>query len=97
MSAIAIPAQAGRVLSATDPDRAAAVLQTIEEAASRTLAEMRAMVGVLRDGTEPDLAPQPGVADIQRLARDVHGRHAARYRCRGGWTRRPAAPSASEP
>jgi signal transduction histidine kinase len=35
VSAIVIQAQAGRVLSATDPERAAAVLQTIEEAASR--------------------------------------------------------------
>ncbi len=32
------------------------------------------MVGVLRDGEEADLAPQPGVADIERLARDAaHG------------------------
>jgi signal transduction histidine kinase len=30
---------------------------------------MRAMVGLLRDGAEPGLAPQPGVADIERLAR----------------------------
>ena len=49
-------------------------LEVIEEAASRTLVEMRAMVGVLRDGEEPDLAPQRGVADIERLARDAaHG------------------------
>ena len=34
----------------------------------------RAMVAVLRDGAEPDLAPQPGVADIERLARDTGGR-----------------------
>ena len=46
---------------------------TIEEAASRTLEEMRAMVGVLRDGAEPDFAPQPGVADIEQLARSVGG------------------------
>ena len=43
-------------------------LEVIEEAASRTLAEMRTMVGVLREGEEPDLAPQRGVADIERLA-----------------------------
>ena len=49
-------------------------LEVIEEAASRTLAEMRTMVGVLRDGDEPDRAPQRGVADIERLARDAaHG------------------------
>ncbi|QJY45261.1 sensor histidine kinase [Pseudonocardia broussonetiae] len=71
VSAIAIQAQAGRALAASHPDRALATLETIEEAASRTLEEMRAMVGVLRDGTEPDLAPHPGVADIGRLARSV--------------------------
>jgi signal transduction histidine kinase len=73
VSAIAIQAQAGRALAASHPDRALATLETIEEAASRTLEEMRAMVGVLRDGTEPDLAPQPGVADIEQLARSGGG------------------------
>ncbi len=74
VSAIAIQAQAGRALAESHPDRALATLETIEEAASRTLEEMRAMVGVLRDGAEPDLAPQPGVADIERLARTVGGK-----------------------
>ena len=73
VSAIAIQAQAGRSVAAAHPDRAAAALATIEETASRTLAEMRAMVGVLREGTEADLAPQPGLADIERLARGVGG------------------------
>jgi hypothetical protein len=39
VSAIAIQAQAGRAMAAYDPDRALAVLETIEEAASRTLQE----------------------------------------------------------
>jgi signal transduction histidine kinase len=73
VSAIAIQAQAGRAMAAVDPERALTVLETIEEAASRTLEDMRAMVGVLRDGTEPDLAPQPGIDDVERLARDVGG------------------------
>lgn len=69
VSAIAIQAQAGRTLATEHPGRAADALENIEEAASRTLAEMRAMVGVLRTGEEADLAPQPGLADIERLAR----------------------------
>jgi len=69
VSAIAIQAQAGRALSAADPVRALATLVTIEEEASRTLKEMRALVGVLRDGTDADLAPRRGLADIERLAR----------------------------
>jgi signal transduction histidine kinase len=35
---------------------------------------MRTMVGVLRDGAEADFAPQPVVADIEHLARQVGGR-----------------------
>lgn len=67
VSAIAIRAQAGRVVAASDPAAALDALAVIEDEASRTLAEMRAMVGALRHGEEPDLAPQRGVADIERL------------------------------
>lgn len=73
VSAIAIQAQAGRAVAASHPARALAVLETIEEAASQTLEEMRAMVGILRDRTEPDLAPQPGIGDLARLARYAGG------------------------
>jgi signal transduction histidine kinase len=68
VSAIAIQAQAGRTVS-SEPGAAADALRAIEEEASRTLTEMRAMVGALRQGEEPELAPQRGVADIERLAR----------------------------
>jgi signal transduction histidine kinase len=34
---------------------------------------MRAIVAVLRDATEADLAPQPGAADLARLARETGG------------------------
>jgi signal transduction histidine kinase len=73
VSAIVIQAQAGRALAASNPDRALGTLETIEETASRTLKEMRTMVGLLRDGAGPDFAPQPGLADIERLARSVGG------------------------
>ena len=43
-------------------------LEVIEEAASRTLVDLRGLVGALRDGEDADLAPQRGVADIERLA-----------------------------
>ena len=67
VSAIVIRAQAGRVVASSDPAAALEALGVIEEEASRTLAEMRAMVGALRQGEEPELAPQRGVADIERL------------------------------
>ena len=68
VSAIAIRAQAGRTVAATQPSAAVDALEVIEEEASRTLAELRALVGTLRDGQAADLAPQRGVADVVRLA-----------------------------
>lgn len=67
VSGIAIQAQAGRALASSNLDAAVEALAVIEEAASRTLADMRLMVGVLRAGEEPSLAPPPRVGDIQRL------------------------------
>ncbi len=69
VSAIAVQAQAGRALAGTDVDAVAAVLEVIEDQASRTLEEMRSMVGALRDGDHADLSPPQGVYDIERLAR----------------------------
>jgi signal transduction histidine kinase len=68
VSAIAVRAQAGRTLAAAQPTAAVDALEVIEEAASRALTDLRAIVGALRDGDEADLAPQRGVADIARLA-----------------------------
>jgi signal transduction histidine kinase len=48
VSAIAIRAQAGLATAASHPDAATDALQVIEAEASRTLAEMRSMVRVLR-------------------------------------------------
>ena len=76
-----IRAQAGRVVAGADPAAAVEALEAIEEEGSRTLAEMRAMVGALRDrDAGAELAPQDGVADIERLARDP-GRRAAGATC----------------
>lgn len=68
VSAIAVQAQAGRALAATSPSSPLEALEVIEVEASRTLAEMRAMVRVLRNGELVDYAPQPGVADLERLS-----------------------------
>ena len=74
VSAIAIRAQAGRVVAASHPEAAVDALEVVEEEASRTLAELRIMVGGLREDEAPALAPQPGVADLERLARSVGDR-----------------------
>ncbi|MDQ1621207.1 MAG: hypothetical protein QOE19_3776 [Actinomycetota bacterium] len=71
VSAMVVRAQAGRVMAPSDPEAAIDALRVIEEEGSRTLAEMRTMVGALRDRDDADLTPQNGVSDIKRLARNV--------------------------
>ena len=68
VSAIAIRAQAGLAVAALKPEAATDALRVIEAEASRTLAEMRSMVRVLRVGDAPDLAPSRTLADISELA-----------------------------
>ena len=88
VSAIAIRAQAGRIVAATRPEAAVEALEVIEEAASRTLTDLRALVGALRESPEEaDLEPQRGVADLEaRLAARPADRRPV-----GGRTRQPAA------
>lgn len=73
VSAMVIRAQAGRVVAAADPDAAVEALEIIEAEGSRTLLEMRSMVGALREGDEASLAPQAGIADLERLAHSTTG------------------------
>lgn len=70
VSAIVIRAQAGLAVSATDPAAAGEALRVIETEASRTLAEMRSMVRVLRrTGERAELSPAPLVRDLGDLPR----------------------------
>ncbi len=70
VSGIAIQAQAGRAVAAAHPERAVEALAVIEDAATRTLTELRAIVGVLRAAQDTEFAPQPGVAEVEQLATD---------------------------
>ena len=70
VSGIAIQAQAGRAIAASHPERAIEALAIIEDAATRTLTELRAIVGVLRASQGTEFAPQPGVVEVERLATD---------------------------
>lgn len=71
VSAMVIRAQAGRAVAESRPGAAMEALEIIEAEGSRTLAEMRTMVGALRGRDDADLAPQRGAADIGRLARSL--------------------------
>ena len=95
VSAIAIRAQAGRVVAPTDPDAALDALAVIEQEASRTLTEMRTMVGALRHGEEADLAPQRGVVDIEGLATNVGDRPHVEVHLAGDLERLPPSVDAA--
>jgi signal transduction histidine kinase len=68
VSAMAIRAQAGLATAQTRPEAATDALRVIEAEASRALAEMRAMVRVLRRDQPAELAPGPRLADLALLA-----------------------------
>ncbi len=73
VSAIAVQAQAGQAVAAQRPEVAVEILAVIEETAKRTLAEMRAMVGALRNSDDPALVPAEGIGDLRRLAARAAG------------------------
>ena len=73
VSAIAVQAQAGRVVAATRPEAAVEALLVIEQEASSALEEMRSMVGSLRRSDQAELRPQQGVRDLRRLERPGDG------------------------
>jgi signal transduction histidine kinase len=68
VSAMAVRAQAGLATAGTDPGAATDALRVIEAEASRALAEMRAMVRVLRAREPAGTTPSPRVSDLARLA-----------------------------
>jgi signal transduction histidine kinase len=74
VSVIAIQADAAEAALDRDPDLARAPLQAIHSSAGEALADMRRLLGVLRedeDGNE--LAPQPGLAQLDALIDRARG------------------------
>ena len=73
VTAIAVQAEAG--LAGVEAGQGGAVesLEAIRLAATRAMGEMRTLVGILRHGEEAEFAPQPGLADLERLARTSGG------------------------
>ena len=68
VSAMVVQTEAAQQLLDHDLDRADAAMAAVEEAGQATLSEMRRILGVLRRADDaPELAPQPGVGQIQEL------------------------------
>ncbi|MEO3794477.1 histidine kinase [Nonomuraea sp. B10E15] len=68
VSAMAIRAQAGLATAVNRPEAATDALRVIEAEATRALAEMRAMVRVLRRNEPAELAPSRHISDLRQLA-----------------------------
>jgi signal transduction histidine kinase len=69
VSVIAVQAGAARVAAPGSPAQAAETLGTIERTARSTLAELRALLGMLRrsDGQAPSRGPRPTLAQLDGL------------------------------
>jgi signal transduction histidine kinase len=69
MSVITVQAGYGHLVIDERPDEARAALSAIESTGRETLAEMRRLLGVLRqeEPGQPQVAPAPGLADLDRL------------------------------
>src|SRR5690606_18609412 len=60
----------------SDPEQARTAMRTISETGRRALAEMRRLVGVLREedttgAAHEEYAPQPGLAQLEDLVRQM--------------------------
>lgn len=66
LSAVAVRAQAGLISAESNPAAADDALRVVEAEARRALAEMRALVGVLRDETSRH--PAPGLTELRALS-----------------------------
>jgi signal transduction histidine kinase len=67
VTVIALQADAAAAALAKAPERADAPVQAIRRSAAEALAEMRRVVGMLRDAEDEDLRPQPGLPDVPEL------------------------------
>ena len=73
MSVIAVQSGVGAHVASTQPEEAAKALAAIEATSRAALEELRRLLGVLRQDSEPqgDLTPVPGLADLDSLLAEV--------------------------
>ena len=71
MSVIVVQAEAAEEVLGPDSERARLPLQRIQRLGRDGLAEMRTLLGVLRQDTAPELAPQPGLGSLEELVDHV--------------------------
>lgn len=75
LAVVAVQAGVAAEIQRDDPDGARAALETVRQAARDAMAELRAAVGVLRDGSRAD-GPAPPAPTLDRLPELVEGTRA---------------------
>jgi signal transduction histidine kinase len=68
LSVMVVQAGAAEDLLRSDPARAAQAIAEVQRAGRRALSETGRLLDLIRDDDESGLAPQPGTADLPRLA-----------------------------
>ncbi len=71
LSVVIAQADGGRYAGRTDPEAATGALEAIAATGRQALTDMRALLGVLREGPGEEYAPQPDVAAVPALVEDV--------------------------
>jgi signal transduction histidine kinase len=72
VSLMTVQAGAAKTVARSDPDAAVDAMAAVENAGRQALTEMRHLLDVLRPGqSRAQYDPQPGCADLPRLAREV--------------------------
>lgn len=72
LSLMTVQAGAAKVVARSDIDAAIESMTAVEHAGRQALSEMRHLLNVLRtDQQDPELTPQPGSADIEKLVASV--------------------------
>jgi signal transduction histidine kinase len=75
VSATVVQAEAAEEVLGRAPDRARQSLVRIQDTGREALGEMRRLLGIMRDDPHGgELAPQPRVADVERLVEETRGR-----------------------
>ena len=71
LSVVIAQADGGRYAGQTEPAAATAALEQISATGRQALADMRSLLGVLREDGAQEFAPQPDVAAVDQLVADV--------------------------
>jgi signal transduction histidine kinase len=72
VSVMIVQAGAARLSIEADPDRSVDAMRAVERSGRQALDEMRRLLGILRQGSAaPDLAPQPGLQDLDALVEQI--------------------------